>query len=100
MWIHLPISVSIPGGGGRGNECPAWPPGPSDTDAWAAVLRDRPDLAPAIEPEVRDLADGLARGLARTDRLRILGNGVVPQQAALAFTVLAERMTHPCGDIE
>lgn len=108
----------------------AWPPGPSDTDAWAAVLRERPDLAPAvdnpangkrkgqqetaaireqrisglasqnddgnreaIESEVRGMADGTPRGLARTDRLRILGNGVVPQQAALAFRELADRVS-------
>ena len=80
--------------GQRAHELPAWPPGPSDTDAWAAVLRERPDLAPAIESEVRGMDDGLARGmdLSRTDKLRILGNGVVPQQAALAFTILAERL--------
>ena len=112
-----------------GNELPAWPPGPSDTYAWEEVLRERPDLAPAVgksaerglpkrnrervsatgtrdaefectggrnrqataEPEVRGVADGVARGLARTQQLRILGNGVVPQQAALAFQILKER---------
>ncbi|MCH8854389.1 MAG: DNA cytosine methyltransferase [Planctomycetes bacterium] len=105
-----------------------WPPGPADTDAWAAILRERPDLAPAVdhpasaqskrqqetasvreqrvcgisgsendrqetpESEVRGMADGTPRGLARTDRLRILGNGVVPAQAALAFRELACRV--------
>ena len=43
------------------------------------------------EPAVRGVADGLARGLARSTQLRILGNGVVPQQAALAFQILKER---------
>jgi len=121
-------------------ERPAWPPGPTDTGAWAAVLRERPDLAPAVvsslqleefeqlkemhrdaepcpdenrrwhfagscisgdywglvtglaktpEPKVRGMANGLARGLGRPDTLRILGNGVVPQQAALAFLQLS-----------
>ena len=112
-----------------GNELPAWPPSPSDTDAWAEVLRERPDLAPAVgksaeqglpkrnrervsatgtrdadfectggrnrqetpESEVRGVADGVARRLDRTAQLRILGNGVVPQQAALAFQILKER---------
>jgi len=118
----------------RAYELPAWPPGPSDTDAWAAILTERPDLAPAVgksaeqglpkrnrervsaagtrdaefecasgrngqtspEPEVRGVDDGLARGmdLSRTDKLRILGNGVVPQQAALAFHILKERITN------
>jgi len=78
----------------RAYELPAWPPGPSDTDAWAAVLRERPDLAPAIESEVRGVDDGTSRGLARATQLRILGNGVVPQQAALAFHILKERITN------
>lgn len=119
--------------GERGNELPAWPPGPADNDAWSRILFDRQDLAPAVgdssgdheqrdrkpgteratrnnrsapsrrrgseiyrsqetKPEVRGMVNGLAPGLARADRLRILGNGVVPQQAALAFEHLATRM--------
>jgi len=115
--------------GQRAYERPSWPPSPSDTDAWAEVLRERPDLAPAVgksaeqglpkrnrervsatgtrdadfectggrnrqetpESEVRGVADGVARRLDRTAQLRILGNGVVPQQAALAFQILKER---------
>ena len=68
----------------RGYKLPAWPPGPSDTDAWARVLATDPTL----EPSIRGDADGLA---ARVDRLRILGNGVVPQQAALAYHTLWNR---------
>jgi DNA (cytosine-5)-methyltransferase 1 len=72
----------------RGDEWLAWPPGPSDYDAWERVDER---FYPA-KPDVRGVANGLARGLARADKLRILGNGVVPQQAALAFTLLHDRM--------
>jgi DNA (cytosine-5)-methyltransferase 1 len=70
-----------------------WPPAPNDADEWARVLAVRPDLAPAVEPEVRRVVDGMAGALAlpRADQLRILGNGVVPAQAAFAFRILAER---------
>lgn len=40
---------------------------------------------PSPEPSLRRMDDGLAH---RMDRLRCLGNGVVPQQAARAFTEL------------
>ncbi len=118
--------------GQRAYERPSWPPGPSDTDAWAEVLTERPDPAPAVgkaaeqglpkrnrervsaagtrdaefectsgrngqaspESEVRGVADGVARRLDRTAQLRILGNGVVPQQAALAFKLLWQRLNH------
>lgn len=77
---------------GGGYELPAWPPGPQATDAWRRVLAVRPDLAPAIEPAVRGVADGMAGGLGRSDQLHILGNGVVPAQAAYAFALLAEEL--------
>lgn len=89
---------SQPNVAGRG----AFPPGPDDRTAWERILTTRPDLAPATESELRRLDDGLATGLDqdqrrgdtwsdRADRLRCAGNGVVRQQAALAFRVLAER---------
>ena len=62
-----------------------WPPGPGDADGW----RDYLDRWPGTEPAVRRGADGLAH---RVDRLRLLGNGVVPDQAALAFRILAARL--------
>ena len=73
-----------------GNRPSTFPPKPT-SDEWGEILRKRPDLAPA-KPEIRRVDDGLARGLDRADKLRILGNGVVPQQAAEAFLLLKNRM--------
>lgn len=57
-----------------------WPPGP-DGD-WSSV-------PPEAQPAIRGVAHGLH---ARVDRLRCLGNAVVPDQAALAFRVLSGRL--------
>ena len=86
---------------------PNFPPGPNAKEEWESIIAENPDLAPAVEntsrlgrrrgeskeaePQVRGMANGMARGLARISRLRILGNGVVPQQAALAFEILSKR---------
>ena len=67
-----------------------WPPRPTSPE-WGQILSERPELAPA-QSEVRGMANGLAGGLGRADKLRILGNGVVPQQAAIAFLLLEHRM--------
>ena len=69
-----------------------WPPRPTSPE-WGQILSERPDLAPA-QPKVCGVDDGLAGGLARADKLRILGNGVVPQQAATAFLLLKDRMNN------
>ncbi len=60
-----------------------WPDVP--THLWPALTAEE-----EAELEVRSLVDGL--GECRIDLLRLLGNGVVPQQAALAFRELAERL--------
>ena len=72
-----------------------FPPGPADREAWAAILSERPDLAPAVEPAVRGVANGMAH---RADRLHLCGNGVVPVVAAVAFRTLAARAD--CGSVE
>lgn len=62
-------------------------PGPNDP-RWGTILRERPDLAPALESPVRGVAHGLPDWLDRavsnrTKRLKALGNAVVPQVAHL-----------------
>ena len=44
-----------------------------------------------IEPELGRVANGITN---RVDRIRLLGNGVVPQQAALAYLTLNKRLTN------
>ncbi len=74
-----------------------FPPGRTSYGEWATYLDNRPDLSPASKPGFRRGVDGLERpldGLPRAARLRILGNGVVPQQAAFAFDILASRFVN------
>lgn len=69
---------------GNGAKSP-WPPGPG------CGPEDWPESEP--QPAVRREADGLPAELVdRTDRLRSLGNGVVPLVAAHAFRTLANRI--------
>lgn len=67
-------------------------PGPLD-DRWAGIVTDRPDLAPATEPGVHMLADGMAYLVdeSRNHQLRQAGNGVVALQAAIAIVTLGRR---------
>lgn len=69
---------------------PDFPPGPGDADGWREVLV----RAPELEPAFRRVADGLASriDIARVDRLRMLGNGVVPLEAGYALRTLITRL--------
>ncbi|WP_284393573.1 DNA cytosine methyltransferase [Acidovorax sp. SUPP2825] len=71
---------------------PLFAPGPIDP-RWAGFVAHRPDLAPAVEPGVRMLVDGMAYLVdeSRAHQLRQVGNGVVPLQAAAALVELVRR---------
>lgn len=77
---------------GADRQLPLFAPGPDDHQ-WRDIIVHYPHLAPATEPAVHGLADGLAGMVdqSRSDRIRCAGNGVVPLQAAVAFVVLARR---------
>ena len=68
-------------------------PGPK-SELWRDIITAMPHLAPALEPNVRMLVDGVAYVVdaTRADALRCAGNGVVALQAAAAFSHLAERV--------
>lgn len=67
-----------------------FPPGPDDLSGWRSALASSPEL----EPNFRRVADGLATrmDIGRVDRIRMLGNGVVPLQAAYALRTLVTRL--------
>lgn len=71
---------------------PLFAPGPG-YPGWADILAARPELAPALEPDFRELVDGLAFGMddSRAERLKCCGNGVVALCAAAAAVVLLRR---------
>jgi DNA (cytosine-5)-methyltransferase 1 len=71
-------------GGAASQLCAAsFPPGPGDANGWRRWTR-----AGGPEPGVRGGSHGAPD---RVDRIRLLGNGVVPAQAALAFRELSAR---------
>jgi DNA (cytosine-5)-methyltransferase 1 len=74
----------------RAGERPLFAPGPDDVSSWRNILAGSPELEPAF----RRVADGLASRLdiARVDRLRLLGNGVVPLEGAYAIRTLCTRL--------
>jgi DNA (cytosine-5)-methyltransferase 1 len=73
--------------GGQPDGCGAdwgrpWPPAPGDLDGWAQA---------ETQPAVCGVANGTSEGVDNGERLRMLGNGVVPLAAAVAFRTLANR---------
>lgn len=67
-----------------------WPPRPLDVDGWREYLRIFPSLEPSFESPLRGSVAGLPHRLDRVDRLRALGNAVIPEQGAAALKELAE----------
>ncbi len=103
-WQDSVGPAGSPGGTGL------FPPGPSDTAAWADTLAAAPDMAPAAgladclawagrlaqtlgqqdEGAAQSRLCGMADGLAtRARQLRLLGNGVVPLAAGYAWRTLS-----------
>ena len=64
---------------------PRWPPRPGEREQWNELI----EIDPRFSPVIRRGADGTA---FRVDRLRTLGNGVVPMVAAMAFLTLLNRL--------
>jgi site-specific DNA-cytosine methylase len=84
---------SAPGPIGRGDRTDIFAPGPK-SQRWPAIIANDPHLAPAIEPGLCVLVDGcsVVADESRADQLRCGGNGVVPLCAALAFSILLDRI--------
>ena len=62
---------------------PTWPPGPKQTDEWARILAERPDLSPALTKDALAYFRGVVDGRThKLDELKALGNGVVPPMVA------------------
>lgn len=79
---------------GCASQLPAWPPSPSDTAGWGETLRQDK----TVEPAICRVVDGVDTRMDssvyayRIDRLRAVGNGVVPITAATAFAVLYRKL--------
>ena len=76
---------------GHGTPGRTWPAGPrQDQHTWEEPRTTEPGVGGAVDGS----ACGLDPALNRVDRLRLLGNGVVPDQAAKAFVELLAEVSH------
>ena len=64
------------------SETPLFPPGPNDHEGWTRVLSEMPE----IKPSVCRVSHGVPPGYQQ--RIRALGNAVVPAVAAIAWVHL------------
>jgi len=73
-----------------------WPPGPGDAEAWASYLERHPGRAPAVGGKLNPgfvealmgFPDGWTDGARRNQRLKMLGNAVMPQCGEVVGHVL------------
>jgi len=77
-----------------------FPANPKDIGSWVETVKARPELAPAIEPGLCRLADGIPLRLDahRSHRLRLHGNAVVPLVAAYAWVFLWADLLYGTGN--
>ena len=83
------------GGGERAartSSPPLFAPFRNDTDGWSRLLSEMPEAEPAFCGASHGSSNGFFLKEDRVDRLRSLGNMVVPLQGALAFATLSRRV--------